>query len=1248
MSETKRVYNLVIDGSVVFGPADTFPKVSEFHAIIVANRSRLTRDSLAAVAYQTACQAPHKFLSLYLNKLICIFWSDETSALTQLADSAAGSKVCGRIFKRGEIVWTCKQCGLDPTCVQCDQCYRSSDHIGHDVYFHKSGAGGGCCDCGDSEAWKAEGNCPHHGEKSAAGKDSSKIEDPITELPEPLVEGASAVLLGTVLMLVNFTIMSVRGFEPFDKNVYVAKASDESLCLRLFNDDFHSYIEVNEALRQCGLSESACNSTTRLVDKTGFAKISSETFDKLRPIYEKLRPQLHLLVSIVPDSLVTMEPTINSLLNWFQELAAFHDGLRRIVANILITRIDQIAPSAVDAIRACSYIDGVRCAFLDPFDDVMTFRQQFPLIVPVVDCRTTPRGRQPPLVFESSDIISLGSNVLTKHPEICVPMAVLVAASHFLTQPLQKSLNELLIGGLRDEIFRRAFTQVLTMLYPTLHKQFCVGLGTAERSVLQDTCQVYTAYSLSMMMSSVGLAQRVLQPAEASSNPPIHISTVLMQSAVQCIRLGGIAQSTCSNTVVKGYEHSHVLSHHRFRQSLRDFGYVMKCPGFGLGVLCGDLDPETVDVFLIYCKELSGMDGYKCIRSGAHIEQEDVNWQSAVEVALELENTSTEFLDDAFFPQHIQNLTETALILKKKEALKFLVTKTIAVLHERWENDCLRMTKFFDGQSLISTGPSTAVSARMVSIHNTLEKFLAKCIVTAARSGLIFSLRDFNGVFGFMLAEAALRSFSFVAQVKGQIWIRNGIAPFNIAHNYDFPPVCLMFRDVDLHVLQIALHEYKNKDVFLSTVRCIFELTQNPFGDLNAEQFSSVSVFTENSCIHLASELLRMLILLMSQLPVDLVSNGCAGLRWILKKEIVHAILSGARSRSELQKVKAFVNCPEAILTEQFLQSAISELCEDSLESSDGGPGKLFIKPQFALDFDPEHSHLMPKKQQASFDSANEVRKSLKRDIDKYKGILPTTPWPVISRSSVSSPHKAFGSTRSLLYCKSFADFMKYLVVSILPDASSQTLKAGGQIIIARVIHLITLQLHSQTETASYVRQLHSMPEYEGDSEHHKEVLSFELSVSQQDGGMFSLLETLADVFAKGLIAADEFYHDGLLYVLSEYAKQSAHIREMCKSKGIGLTGLSATTDIHTSASDSLKRRRDEAMSRAMTTMRKRAAQFFQANDMTLPMALSKALTLVESDTTAGDGYDDIEGSTVCKEVLDIEGDEVICIVCRY
>jgi hypothetical protein len=72
---------------------------------------------------------------------------------------------CGHIFADGEGIYRCYDCGLDDTCVMCVRCFKASDHTGHNTSFHYSTGSGGCCDCGDVEAWKVDQTCTIHCKK---------------------------------------------------------------------------------------------------------------------------------------------------------------------------------------------------------------------------------------------------------------------------------------------------------------------------------------------------------------------------------------------------------------------------------------------------------------------------------------------------------------------------------------------------------------------------------------------------------------------------------------------------------------------------------------------------------------------------------------------------------------------------------------------------------------------------------------------------------------------------------------------------------------------------------------------------------------------------------------------------------------------------------------------------------------------------------------------------------------------------
>lgn len=70
-------------------------------------------------------------------------------------------KMCAYEFKPGDIAWNCKSCQVDDTCVLCNECFINSQHEGHEVFFYYT-HNGGCCDCGDTEAWDPSGFCTNH------------------------------------------------------------------------------------------------------------------------------------------------------------------------------------------------------------------------------------------------------------------------------------------------------------------------------------------------------------------------------------------------------------------------------------------------------------------------------------------------------------------------------------------------------------------------------------------------------------------------------------------------------------------------------------------------------------------------------------------------------------------------------------------------------------------------------------------------------------------------------------------------------------------------------------------------------------------------------------------------------------------------------------------------------------------------------------------------------------------------------
>ncbi|KAL4402382.1 E3 ubiquitin-protein ligase Ubr1 [Malassezia pachydermatis] len=88
---------------------------------------------------------------------------DGVPALPEYSKNRRGM-TCGHVFRKGEPIFRCHDCSFDDTCVQCVTCFRHSIHAreNHDVLFSVADEGGACCDCGDEEAWKRDLGCEFH------------------------------------------------------------------------------------------------------------------------------------------------------------------------------------------------------------------------------------------------------------------------------------------------------------------------------------------------------------------------------------------------------------------------------------------------------------------------------------------------------------------------------------------------------------------------------------------------------------------------------------------------------------------------------------------------------------------------------------------------------------------------------------------------------------------------------------------------------------------------------------------------------------------------------------------------------------------------------------------------------------------------------------------------------------------------------------------------------------------------------
>jgi hypothetical protein len=117
------------------------------------NEMAVALDELENLEKEEQALATKASLTRYLTELLTgQTYENSAMAIKSLdaLEAAVPRRVCQHPFRKNDIVWVCRTCQADETCVLCHTCFSQSNHDGHDVAFYHAQAGG-CCDCGDPD-----------------------------------------------------------------------------------------------------------------------------------------------------------------------------------------------------------------------------------------------------------------------------------------------------------------------------------------------------------------------------------------------------------------------------------------------------------------------------------------------------------------------------------------------------------------------------------------------------------------------------------------------------------------------------------------------------------------------------------------------------------------------------------------------------------------------------------------------------------------------------------------------------------------------------------------------------------------------------------------------------------------------------------------------------------------------------------------------------------------------------------------
>ncbi|XP_050551881.1 E3 ubiquitin-protein ligase UBR1 isoform X3 [Spodoptera frugiperda] len=257
------------------------------------------------------------------------------------------STLCGRVFKQGDPAYSCRECGMDNTCVLCVECFKVSAHRHHKYKMGQS-SGGGCCDCGDTEAWKRDPFCELH----AAAEDDKQEEATIKpEVVERMKIVASVTLTYCLRLLTHdhapglpndLSTLTPSRLKDAERDLLQILDQPDCYCTVLYNDETHTFDQVITTLvrvTKCNQRDSL--DLVSLIDREGRALVKCNSFqvcDKLKTDIEMFtsRHGPGLKVLVMHAHVIAHQTFAMKLLHWLQNFVSQEPSLRLAVSQVAL------------------------------------------------------------------------------------------------------------------------------------------------------------------------------------------------------------------------------------------------------------------------------------------------------------------------------------------------------------------------------------------------------------------------------------------------------------------------------------------------------------------------------------------------------------------------------------------------------------------------------------------------------------------------------------------------------------------------------------------------------------------------------------------------------------------------------------------------------------------------------------------------------------------------------------------------